>query len=295
MNQRDKIVNNFSDAYLVALLEGVNRSEVVIQFSKDFPEMSSEFEANAISLNLLYGDLATAPKPLDNDIAEVYKKVSERFGTSPAHKVVTAIRSGFYNEMRTFFSASPMWAGATLGIGAAVLIALFWQPWVINESIRGTANNGISTENASNKGSRFSANDQVSKDPMKLPEVRYRGKSTKEMLTASQKRTQDSIDAIHLKQMSALKPLSAPLNLQIEAQRVAGEIMIRWNASPDALSYIIEMKGANDDSYVPVTQISQTGARITSLESGKTYLVRVIAASGERVGPASDAKSIVVP
>ena len=62
-----------------------------------------------------------------------------------------------------------------------------------------------------------------------------------------------------------------------------------------ALSYIVEMKSANDARFEPVTQIGQTGTRVTSLESGHTYFVRVIAANGERKGPASDVTSIVVP
>lgn len=297
MNQRDKIANSFSDAYVTALLEGVNTSEVVLQFSKDYPEMTSEFEANANSLNLLYGDLAASTKPSANEISAAYKKVSERLGVIPVRSVATQVKTGFLSELRTFFSASPMWTGASLGIGVAVLIALLWQPWVIKESLKETAQSGIQTEDPKNTASPtqdYSSIDQTSKDPMKLPEVPFRGKVNKDMLTKAQKRTQDSIDAARLKQISAPKPLSPPANLQIEPL-AHGVIMVRWNASPDALSYIIEIKSANDDSYIPVTQISQTGARITSLISGKTYFVRVIAASGERVGPASDAKSIVVP
>jgi hypothetical protein len=64
---------------------------------------------------------------------------------------------------------------------------------------------------------------------------------------------------------------------------------------PDALSYIIEVKGANDANFVPVTQVSQTNLRVTLLKSGMTYFVRVTATSGERKGLPSDAKSIVVP
>jgi hypothetical protein len=297
MNQREKIANSFSDEYLMAMLEGVDTSEVIRQFSKDFPEMVSEFEANANSLNLLYGDLATSSKPSANEISAAYKKISEKLEVIPAKSIAREAKAGFFAELKTFFSASPMWTGASLGIGVAVLIALLWQPWVIKESLKETAHNGIPSENMQKAPSQqqdFSFDDKTSKDPMKLPEVKYRGKTAKEVLTAAQKRMQDSIDAAHLRQMSAPKPLSPPANIQIEPL-ASGVIMVRWNASPDALSYIIEIKGENDDSYIPVTQISQMGARITSLVSGKTYFVRVIAASGERVGPASDAKSIVVP
>ncbi len=297
MNQREKIASSFSDAYLMALLEGVKTSEVVQQFSKDYPEMASEFERNAHSLNLLYGDIPSSAKPENAEITIAYKKVSERLGVIPSRSVTREVKPGFFAELRALFSASPMWTGASVGIGVAVLIALLWQPWVLQKSLKETADTGIPAENTPSVPSQkqdFSMNDQTSKDPMKLPEVKYRGKTTKDVLTGAQKRMQDSIDAARLKLMSAPKPLLPPANLRIEPLS-AGVIMVRWSASADALSYIIEIKGANDASFIPVTQISQTGARITSLASGKTYFVRVIAASGERVGLASEAKSILVP
>ncbi|MDP4237601.1 MAG: fibronectin type III domain-containing protein, partial [Bacteroidota bacterium] len=141
---------------------------------------------------------------------------------------------------------------------------------------------------------QFAVNDEPSVDPMKMPEVRYRGKDTKQMLSTTQKRMQDSIDAARLKAMATPKALAAPTDLHLEPLS-PGAIFIRWKAVEGALSYIVEWKTENDENFKPVTQISQTGTRITSLESGKTYFVRVIAASGERTGPASDAKSIVVP
>ncbi|HYM35440.1 MAG TPA: hypothetical protein VET48_08595, partial [Steroidobacteraceae bacterium] len=62
-----------------------------------------------------------------------------------------------------------------------------------------------------------------------------------------------------------------------------------------ALSYIIEVKGANDRAFHPVTEVAHPSARLGMLTSGDTVSVRVIAASGERKGQPSDAKSIVVP
>jgi hypothetical protein len=300
MNQRDKISNNFSDAYLLAMLEGSDTSEVVRQFSKDFPEMASQFAENAASLNLLYGDLSSSATPSENEIAAAYKKVSERF--APAKTIVRAsAQPGFFAQIKSNFSTSPMWAGASLGIGVAVIIALLWQPWVIKESLNETAKKEIPTANTQSipvAPENIASNDQTSgngeSNPMKMPEVQYRGKNTKQILTSAQAKKQDSLDAAHLKHMTASTELAAPQNLQIEPL-APGTVMVRWSATRNALSYIIEIKSANDANFMPVTQISQMGARITSLESGKTYFVRVIAASGERVGPASEAKSIVVP
>lgn len=295
MNQREKISHSFSDAYLAALLEGVDTSEVFRQFSKDFPELASAFEANAKSLDLLYGDIRSAEMPSENEIAAAYKKVSERFAPSPAPSIVA--KPGFLAQVKSFFSASPTRTGASLAIGVAVIIAMLWQPWVIKKSFNDTAQNKISPANVPNNSSNsqtFTSNDQTSNDPLKTPEVQYRGSDSKQILTAAQRRQQDSLDAARLKQMTTPKSLSAPSNLRI-APATPGSIMIRWDSAPDALSYIIEIKGANDAKFEPVTQVSQTNLRVTSLESGKTYLVRVTAASGERKGLPSDAKSIVVP
>ncbi len=295
MNQKEKISNSFSDSYLAALLEGMDNSEVIRKFSKDFPELASAFAANAKSLDLLYGDIRTVEKPSTDEIATAYKKVSERFGASAAHQV--ASKPSFFAELKSFFSASPMWAGATLGIGAAVIIALLWQPWVIKESLNETAQNKISTSNLPDNqhtSPEIASNDQTSIDPMKTPEVQYRGSKSKELLTATQRKQKDAIDAARLKQMATPKSLSAPENLHIESL-TPGSIIITWDPSQDALSYIVEIKGENDANFEPVTQVSQTRTRITSLDRGKIYFVRVSATSGERKGPPSDAKSIVVP
>ncbi len=295
MNQIEKISNRFCDAYLLAMLEGSDTASVIGKFSKDFPELASQFEVNAHSLNILYGDIHSSPKPSDDEIAAAYKKVSERFATSPSRNIAAAPKLGFFAQLQESFKASPRWTGATLGIGLAVVIALLWQPWVIKQSLNQTAENIPSTTEVNPSAPQeLASNDQISNDPTKTPEVKFRGKNQKDLLTPTQRNQQDSIDDVKLKAMTVPKQLTAPSGLQVEALS-QGSIIIHWAASDDALSYILEMKGANDDSFVPVTQISQTKARITHLESGKTYFVRVIAASGERKGPASDAKSIVVP
>lgn len=299
MKQAEKISNNFSDAYLLALLEGNDAEEVLRRYAKEFPELVSQINANADSLNLMYGNLLSEVRPSDNEIASAYKKVSEKLQPAvTAHAPAAKPRLNFFGEVRRFFSASPMWSGASLGITAAVIIALLWQPWMIKHSDHGTAENHEATTEQNNiSGSQDIAGaDQHSPDadPAKMPEVQYRGKNVKQTLSAAQKKIQDSIDAARLKQLATPKPLTAPAGLYVEPL-VHGQVMVTWKPVEGALSYIVEMKAANDDSYDPVTQISQTGARVTSLESGKTYFVRVIAVSGERKGPASDAKSIVVP
>ncbi|MEP7235375.1 MAG: fibronectin type III domain-containing protein, partial [Ignavibacteriota bacterium] len=130
-------------------------------------------------------------------------------------------------------------------------------------------------------------------DPMAMPEVQYRGAAPKHSSSTAQLK-QDAIDAARLKQMAAVRSLIPPSNLHIESA-IPGSILVHWDAVPDALSYIIEVRGANDANFEPVTQVSQTNLRVTLLKSGVTYFVRVRAASGERKGLPSDAKSIVVP
>ena len=293
MNQKEKISNNFSDAYLLAMLEGSDPQSVVAAFWKEFPELTSQFESNAHSLDLMYENLRSEAKPSEQEIATAYKKISERFAPAIAH-AKPSVEGGFFSQLKSFFSESPMWAGATLGMGVAVIIALLWQPWVIKESLKEAEQSTAKNEQpAPSKPQEFaSSEDHTSSNPMAIPEVHYRGKHAKE-LTAAQKKQQDSIDEARLKKMASPQSLIAPRNLRIDAS-TPGSMLLQWDAVPDALSYIIEIRNANDANFEPVTQISQTRTKITNLESG-TYFVRVTAASGERKGPPSDVKSIVVP
>jgi hypothetical protein len=292
MDQREKISNKFSDAYLLAMLEGKDGQEVISQFSKEFPELASRFESNVLSLNLLYKDIFPQPKPSDAEIAAAYRRVSERIEPQSVKASIPIAQPGFFEKLKAVFS-SPMWAGASLGIGAAVVIALLWQPWAIKESHE-TAHNGkveMPEQNAPEHQKEFALNEE---HPAVngMPEVQYRGTKTKQLLSIAQRRQQDSLDEAKLKQL-APKPIEAPHGIAVEAI-APGQIMIRWNAVSDALSYIVEMKKEGEASFHPQTQLNQTGVRISMLESGKTYFIRVIATSGERMGPVSDTKSIVV-
>jgi hypothetical protein len=293
MTQREKILNSFSDSYLLAMLEGKDSDKVLSKFIHEFPELTSEFESNANSVKLLYGDIISGSKPSETEISAAYNKISKKLEPQGVHTAVTG--TGFFARFKTYFSHNPMWAGASLGIGAAVIIALLWQPWTIKESLE-TAHHNSTEQEAPVEQKEFAVHENpVSSDPTKMPEVTYRGNAKKaEKLSPSQKRIQDSIDDARLQHMAEPKPLRAPKGLELEATS-SGAITIIWNAAPDAVSYIVEIRSANDDTFDPVTQISGTRTRITHLESGKTYFVRVIAASGERVGPPSDVKSIVVP
>lgn len=295
MNQREKISNNFSDAYLLAMLEGRDAQHVVTQYSKEFPELASQFEANVASLNLMYGNIRTEAKPSEYEIAAAYKKLSDAF--APA---VTIAKVGaeprLFVRLKNLFTTSPTWAGASLGIGMAVIIALLWQPWIIKESLQETAkNNQEKIQTTSPEKREFASNENPNTgDLTKMPEVQYRGNTTIQFLSTAQKKREDSIDAARLKILSAPKSLLPAKNIMIDSL-VRGSIMIRWSPVEGALSYIVEIKKANEADFHPVTQIAQTAMKLTQLESGKTYLVRIIAASGERKGLPSDAKSIVVP
>jgi hypothetical protein len=293
MNQREKISNTFSDAYLLALLEGKNAQDILTQFSKEFSELAPEFEANAHSLDLLYGGFGSDGKPNENEIRTAYKKVSERLDSRiPAH-IVPPVRAGFFSGLKTLFSASPMWAGATLGIGVAVIIAVLWQPWVIRESMKEAERNGENKEQITPSGSKEFAVKETPTGVTGMPEVQYRGKKVNQKLTAVQQNQQDSIDQARMK-MGEPKPLLAPNGLRAESDG-SGAIKLSWDPAPSALSYIVELRGENDANFDPVTQIAQVRARITHLESRKKYYIRIIAASGERVSLPSEVKSIAIP
>src|SRR5690242_6949791 len=94
MNQKEKISNNFSDAYLLASLEGKPPEEILQHFSKEFPELAQEFIANAHSLDLMYGDIG-AERYSENEIGAAYKKVSEKLDSATTrHSIVSPIRQG---------------------------------------------------------------------------------------------------------------------------------------------------------------------------------------------------------
>jgi hypothetical protein len=295
MNQREKISNSFSDAYLSAMIEGVDTTEVIREFSKDFPELASAFKANAESLDLLYGDMRSMQMPPESEIASAYKKVSERF--APIIAPAMSAKPGFLTQIANFFSASPTRMGASLAIGAAAIIALLWQPWLVKEPAKETAQSANPSTHVSEHhqtSKELALNDQSSSNQLDIPEAQWRGSKPNDNLTATQRKRQDSIDAAKIRQMTKPKSLAAPGNVQL-LPGVPGSILVKWDTVPDALSYIVEIRSVNDANFEPVTPVSQTNLRVTKLESGKSYFVRVTATSGERKGLPSDAKSIVVP
>src|SRR5207245_5569500 len=106
----------------------------------------------------------------------------------------------------------------------------------------------ISSQNAQNNSSaskELASGDRTRSNPMEIPEIKYRGRREKQLLNAAQKKLQDSTDAARLREMATPKPLSAPDSLSLEPL-TPGQIVIRWNPAADALSYIVEMKKAND-------------------------------------------------
>src|SRR5258706_9890332 len=101
MNQREKISNKFSDAYLLALLEERNVQDIIAQFSKEFPELAQEFETNARSLDLMYGGLGSQEKPSEKENKAAYKKESEKLHTkNPISGHDTApVSGGFFSTL----------------------------------------------------------------------------------------------------------------------------------------------------------------------------------------------------
>lgn len=295
MKQREKISNAFSDAYLLAIIEGNERHEVLTSFLKEFPELAQEFETNARSLDLMYAGLEMEEPPSEIEIRNAYQNVTERLESgSPVRVAVTESR-GFFAAIKTLFSTSPTWAGASLGIGVAVVIALLWQPWVIKESLE-TAHNAHQSESPApeSKPQEFAMQDnKTSSDGTAMPEVQYRGAERKDKLTTAQKKVQDSIDEARLKTMAGVASLSAPRSLKAEANG-SGSITLSWEASHGALSYLVELRSDKGGSFEPVIQVSQTRARITHLQSGKPYEIRIVPSNGERIGPPSDVTSIIV-
>ena len=222
MIQAEKISNDFSDAYLLALVEGTDAEKVLDRYAKEFPELALQFKANAISLDLMHGDLRSL-NTSDEEITAAYKTISERIDPAPiVHHAASSSHRSIFAEVRSFFTGSPTRSGASLAIAATVVLALLWQPWNIKHSEHESAHNTEAPANheehstAPEIASADEHHEDITNDPNKLPEVQYRG-GKKDDQTAAQKRTQDSLDAARLKALAVPKTLIAPAELRLES------------------------------------------------------------------------------
>jgi hypothetical protein len=300
MTQAEHISNRFSDAYLVALMASANTETILSKFNADYPELGERFAADAHDLEMMYGYMREAEKPTETEITSAYKNVSARIPIPVirrgAESNTERVRAPFWATIRDAYKMRPMFAGASLGIGMAVILALLWQPWQM-QNPKGTVADKIKSQEQTTGTTDYAQGTTPSVDntnPSQIQPPTFRGTQSGQTLTAAEKRTQDSLDAIRMKSLATKNTLSAPSNVKLEAQ-THGSVLVQWSASPNAFGYIVEMKRANEDKFAAVSQTTQTRFQMQNLHSGETITVRIVPTSGEHKGTASDAKSVIVP
>jgi hypothetical protein len=294
MKESNNIANRFSDAYILAMLEGSDVGDVVFRYETKYPELRESFRHNAKDLELLYGHIRKSELPSEAEIARAYSKLRTRLALSVPEPVLAATRSRITNNIFSFFKARPATAGMSLGIGLAVLLAVIWQPWTL-QSPSPLANeekqvNGPSA-NTNKAPEEIAEAPRTPQSPFTLPEPTFRGG---EAIGGQDKGLLDKKDRSRLSKLVVDNSLTAPTGLKVIGASDS-VVEIRWNAVKNALSYIVEVKRANEGEFKAVSQTSQTQARISGLPSSERMEIRIIAASGERKGEASAAKNITVP
>ncbi len=290
MTQAQNILNRFSDDYLASRLgefDSISSSEVLAKYQQTHPDLHSELNEQAASLNLLYGSLESEAQIPDTEIAAAYSRFAQvdvvaKTETTPS--LLSKISSLFSSRATSFRFATTM---------AVVLLALFvWKPWSpsptnsVNIPIVSDHNNTI----ASNDQSSSIQQGTQSNDPNS---PLFRGSNENDPAKTENK-LQAQKDANRLNNLMVTRALDAPAKLEV-VPMTPGIVLVRWDAVEGALSYIIELKKANEQDFHPVTQLARTKTRITELASGTTVSIRVTATSGERKGLPSDVKNIVVP
>jgi len=293
MKESTNITNRFSDAYILAMLEGSNVEEVVVRFESKYPELRESFKHNAKDLELLYGHIRKSELPSEAEIAQVYSKLRTRMALhTPEPAQLTPRSSRITDNIFSFFKARPTVAGMSLGIGLAVVLAVIWQPWTIQSpSPVAIQEQQVNTPPESNKApNEIAEATRPSQNPFASQEPTFRGGES----VGQDKARFDKQDRTRLSKLLVDNSLTAPTGLKVIGASDS-VIEIRWNAVKNALSYIVEVKRANEGEFKAVSQTSQTQARISGLPSTERMEIRIIAASGERKGEASAAKNITVP
>ena len=290
MTQAQNILNRFSDDYLASRLgelDGTGSSEVLATYQQTHPDLHSELNEQAASLNLLYGSLENEAQIPDTEIATAYSRfaqVNSVAKTEATPNLLSKISSLFSSRATSFRFATTM---------AAVLLALFvWKPWSSSPT------NSVNVPIVSDHDNAIAGNDQSlsiqqgtqSNDPNS---PLFRG-SNENNPAKSDNKLQAQKDANRLNNLIITRALDAPAKVEV-VPMTPGIVLVRWDAVEGALSYIIELKKANEQDFHPVTQIARTKTRITELVSATTVSIRVTATSGERKGLPSDVKNIVVP
>ncbi len=290
MTQAQNILNRFSDDYLASRLreiDGAGSSEVLATYQQTHPDLQNELNEQAASLNLLYGSLENEAQISDTEIANAYARFAQVNVVAKAEatpSLLSKVSSLFSSRATSFRFATTM---------VVVLLAVF-----VLKRWSSTPTNPANTPIVSDHENAIAGNDQSStiqqgtqsNDPNS---PLFRGSNENDPAKSDNK-LQAQNDAKRLNSLIITRALDAPAKIEV-VPMTPGIVLVRWEAVEGALSYIIEVKKANEQDFHPVTQIARTKTRITELASGTSVSIRVTATSGERKGLPSDVKNIVVP
>ncbi len=290
MTQAQNILNRFSDDYLASRLGELDvngSSEVLAAYQHTHPDLHNELHEQAASLNVLYGTLEHDAKISETEIAAAYSRfaqVNVITNTQTTPSLLSKISNLFGSRASSFRFATTI---------AVALLALFvWKPWS-STSINPANAPIISDHDNAIVGNGQSSVIQQGTQSNNPNSPLFRGTDAND-ITKSDNKLQAQNDAKRLNNLIITRALNAPAKIEVLSM-TPGVVQVRWEAVEGALSYIIEIKKANEQDFHPVTQIARTKARITELASGSSVSIRVTATSGERKGLPSDVKSIVVP
>ena len=296
MKESHNIANRFADAYIVAMLENSNAEEVIRHYEAMYPELQESFKRNAKDLELLYGYVRKSELPSEKEIASAYAKLRSRMAplTPAATAAAPEPRLTFSQKVRTFLQVRPAIAGASFGLGLAVLLALFWQPWMQGTPQEVTSNDQqVTTPSAGEQTPQTTITDanKPGDSPVSSDGPTFRGADG---ASQEDKALLDKKDRTRLSKLAVDNSLGAPVGVKVIGA-ADSVIVVSWAPVKNALSYIVEIKRANEGQFKAVSQTSQTQARISGLPSSERMEIRIIATSGERKGEASAAKNITVP
>jgi hypothetical protein len=300
MKESTNIANRFSDAYIVAMLDGGDTSgdDVIRRYESSYPELGDIFRHNAKDLELLYGHIRRGEMPSGSVISRAYEHILARMGQAativPA-PVVESFPSRLVKAVSSFFTLRPVAAGASLSLATAVLLAIMFYP---RSEQKGPSELSTNSGNVPSSLQEPRPSDEVAHiepradDPV-APQPLFRG-GDQEQVGGKDKALLDKTDRERLPSLLNKNTLAAPTGLKVVVY-TTDSVVVQWNPVKNALSYIVEVKRANAEQFTAVSQTSQTQARLSDLPSSERVEIRVLAASGERKGEASAAKTVTVP
>lgn len=316
MKQAVHILHEFSDNFVVAILEKRDADEVLKHYESQYPELRDDLEMNADLLREIYGELPNTAAPSQREISEAYKKVSARLDANAAfdpHAEMMKVpvveprwhpssmlnwlpirRSKRPQSMKVRFSRPSlgMYLTGTVAF-ASILLAIFLvNPFQSHKDQQTAQRDSVAVQqdakNTTSGASDYAASGSSSTDartPLGAPD-NFRGAKELDTMTVSQHRHRDSMDIQSLNKMTSHAELAAPSDLAISLQ--PGKVDMKWNAVNGALSYLIEMK----EQDAPASEWHQAKVSPTNhvllndLKSGTSYQVRVIALNGNQKSPA---------